>query len=243
MKDRTEPTISGFKVDPEAAPRPRASASAGARPQQRTQKAPRPASPQRPVVVQSKLALPALFIAIVAAAAAGYLYWMFHQSQLMLVDADRRIVQLEDKLTMAGDESSASVTALQASLKEAHSEIRKLWGVAYDRNRKSIQDNKNAVAAARVDTGKVRKSLETLQAEMRVLSDLLDAQQTALTGVEQATSAQQRQLGDANAAIQRKVNEVGQQVQIIEKDIEAINGFRRSVNQQLLELKGGASAP
>jgi len=237
MKDRTEPTISGFKVDPEA---PRAAASAS-KTQSRT-RAPqsRPTAPQRPVIVRSKLALPALILGLVALGAAPYLFWMFQQSRAELVLADKRIALLEDKLTLAGDESNASVAALQASLKEAHSEIRKLWGVAYDRNRKSIADNKNAIAAARNDTGKVKKSLETLQAELRVLSDLVDAQQTALTGIEQANNSQRQQLTDANAAIQQRVNEVNQQVQIIEKDIEAINGFRRSVNQQLLELKSGA---
>jgi chromosome segregation ATPase len=168
---------------------------------------------------------------------------MFQQSQAELSRADQRIAQLEDKLTLAGDESNASVTALQASLKEAHSEIGKLWGVAYDRNRKSIQANKNAAAAARADSAKLRKNLETLQAELKVMSDLVDAQQGALTSIEQAGIAQQRELSSANAAIQRKVNDVSQQVQVIEEDIKAINGFRRSVTQQLLELQGGATAP
>lgn len=252
MNDRREPTISGMRIDPEdlrksgerpqqkgrsstqqnTAVRPRASGS------QRAQ------APQRPIIVRSKIAPLAFILALAAGGAAGYFGWLSYNMQQKLLLAEDRLASLEEKLVMSDDESNASTAVMQASLKDAHSEIRKLWGVSYDRNRKSIADNKKQIEVAKKQASDAKKNASSLQSEITRVEDLIDAQKNSMNAVEQSAatiSAQARALNEKNARAEQKLNELKEQISGIEQDIQAINGFRRSVNQQLLELKNGAA--
>jgi len=256
MADRQEPTISGLRVDADdprlrqrsaaqssSQPTAQSTRPTGAKPSPTT-KTRKAVPPARPVVVRSKLAPVAFLFAIVAMGAAGYLGWQFFEAQKLLIAADARIVALEEKLVMSDDESTASAAALQASLKEAHSEIRKLWGVSYDRNRKTIETNTKGIATAKANTAKVSERTNALSAEITLVSDLVDAQQNALTEVEKSNasvSAQARAMNEKNAILDQRIGELRSQIDLIEQDIEAINSFRRSVNQELLQLRGGAA--
>src|SRR5690606_25375675 len=91
----------------------------------------------RTVSTGSKLAPFAFLLAITGLGLAGYAYWQLLESQKTTEAALVRIADLESRLALTGDESEASMAALQAKLKWADSEIRKLWGVAYDTNRKN----------------------------------------------------------------------------------------------------------
>ena len=250
MSDRREPTISGLRVDMDD-PRLRNRTGTQQKPATSAPKAggrndtgqSRPApSVARPVIVRSKLAPIAFIFALLALGCAGFLGWKFLEAQNQLIASESRIAALEEKLVMSDDESTASLTALQASLKEAHSEIRKLWGVSYDRNRKAIEANTKGVASLKSQSGKVDERVNRLASEITLISDLVDAQQTALTGVEKSNasvSAQARAMNEKSAIIDQRIAELRKQIDTIEQDIDAINGFRRTVNQELLELKGG----
>ncbi len=244
MNDRREPTISGLKVDPEEA-RPSARAQSAQTTPKNGRTGRHKAQPvsSRPVVVKSKLAPLAFLLVLAVAAMAGYLYTELTRAQEQLLTANSRIAALEEKLVMADDESTASAAVMQASLKEAHSEIRKLWGVAYDRNRKAIADNKSLLAAAAAQTKKAEGRIDALSSEISVLSDLADAQQNALTSIENASKVvlnQARKADENNAKLENQLKALEQRLRESEQDIEAINGFRRSVNQQLQQLRGGA---
>ncbi len=260
MSDRREPTISGLRVDTDdprlrnrsgtqastgkaaGAPPPRgAQPSKGARSNtSQTRKVSAPVA--RPVIVKSKIAPFAFVFALIAVACAGFLGWKLFETQDQLLSSEARIAALEEKLVMSDDESTASLSALQVSVKEAHSEIRKLWGVSYDRNRKSIETNKNSIASVKSQSSKASERANSLAAEITLISDLVDAQQNALTEVEKSNasvSAQARAMNEKNAILDQHISELRSQINVIEQDIEAINGFRRSVNQEILELKGG----
>lgn len=246
MNDRREPTISGMRIDPEDARLRKTTRQNGTRPAQPTSARAGAPSPQRPVIVKSKLTGPALFLALVGLAAAGGLGWQLFEMQKQLVDAQMRVAQLEEKLVMSDDETTASAAAMQASLKEAHSEIRKLWGVAYDKNRKAIADNKSGVSAAKTQAANAKKSADSLKSDISRVEGLVKNQNTAMSNIEESAaiiSSQARALNEKNARTEQKLATVQEQLKDIEQDIEAINGFRRSVNQQILQLKGAAAAP
>ena len=217
--------------------------------------------PQRPVVVRSKLAPFALLLAITGLGLAGVAYWQLLQtqqaSQAATQAAVARITELEQRLELTGDESEQSVTALQAKLKWADSEIRKLWGVAYDTNRKTIAENKSAIAEVNQEVDAVEKrltnALESVRGEVGQLKQQLQSQQAAVDQVAEARvemQQQTRQLADSLRQVRETQSAMQNSVQTIEQDIEAINTFRRSVNRDLLELKsivggggGGGVAP
>lgn len=246
MNERREPTISAPSKEEVNAPRssgPR-SANTSAAPSSN----PGAKSPvARPVVVRSKLAPVALLFALCGVGVAGFAYWQLTLTQQALAAADLRIADLEGKFAMSDDEVSASTETMQAKLKWADSEIRKLWGVAYDTNRKAIASNKDNIAAVekvaknaskQVDS-KVKEALKSVTADLKLLSDLVDAQQLSLSNIESVQS----KLNTTAQSIQTKLTELeklDKRVGNNEKAIEAIDAFRRNVNQQILQLKGGA---
>lgn len=200
--------------------------------------------PVRPVIVKSPLGPIALLIALLGVGLAGYSYWQLMESQKFLSAADARIVELEKQLEMTGDESTASMAAVQAKLKWADSEIRKLWGVSYDRNKKSIEDNTQAIAVLKKGAGnidaKIKAALKDPKAEIRMINDLLDSQTTALSAIEgkaQGQLAQVQELTDKVRELDKMQTEFNNRIKTNEEAIRAIDAFRRNINQQLLQLK------
>lgn len=147
VHDRKEPT---FSKAPKAASNSStgnrsASASTQANPTQANSTraapnkvAPRPRANARPQVMIQKqssgLLWLALFIAILAAAAGGYLFWQFNGAQLIIAEQQGRLVELENKLLLSDDESTQSLTTLTANVRGlnknvtlAMSEVDKLW--------------------------------------------------------------------------------------------------------------------
>lgn len=242
MTERKEPTLSPIRPEQdEIAARKRNQRSGAARPAAAGAQGNIPA---RPIVVKSKLAPLALLLALAGIGAAGFAYWQLEQTRLTLVSAEARIGELEKQLEMTGDESTASMTAVQAKLKWADSEIRKLWGVSFDRNKKAIESNQQEIAALKKGAGsvdgKIKAALKESTAEIKLINDLLDSQQTALTNVESKALAQVGQvqeLTDKVRQLEKLDAELQRRITTNEEAIQAIDAFRRSINQQILELK------
>ena len=244
MTERREPTISGIRAErdeSQKATTQRGKAQtkhAG----QSVESRPRPVS-QRPVVVKKGSPL-AILLAFVGIGIGGFAVWQMLEMQKTITVAEQRIFELESKLEVTGDESSASTAALQASVKEAHSEIRKLWGVSYDTNKKAIAANKvtadkavkSANAAAAGVDKKVSQATAKIVSDIELLNDLVSSHDASINAMEQAAS-QVRSLTDQLNKLERLEKELQQKVEVNEQAIDAIDAFRRSVNQQLLELK------
>jgi chromosome segregation ATPase len=234
-------------------------ATSSAKPNRVTRPAP---VSQRIVEVKSPLAPLALVASVMALGFAGLLFW-----QMSILDADRknlvqqlasadaRIAQLEQKLTVTGNESEQSLASLGATLrvldggtkeleaevKEHSSEIRKLWGVANDRNRKAIEENskglelvKQALESLKVaqqqDQQTLQKVLDDLQGELAVVSEVQESQQSALS-----------QYQNVLADIQALKTDVNNRLSANEEAIKSIDAFRLQVNRQLLQLGGPAN--
>lgn len=199
-------------------------------------------SARPPAASSSKSGPFALFLALIAIAASGFLYWQSVETQKVLQktlsESEARIVELESKLALTGDEASASVTALQAKLKWADSEIRKLWAVSYDTNRKAIADNVDAITEINKQMkgidGKVKNATKNVETDVKLLNELVDTQQVSLAQIEQkmtAVKTSAEKMIQENTALTKRIERN-------EQAIEAIDAFRRTVNQQLLQLKG-----
>lgn len=243
-QERKEPTISLRPAQDEITERQRSTPTAGRKPATGT-----PVS-SRPVVVKSKLAPFALLLALTALGLAGFVYWQFTLTQQSLALAEKRIVDLEGQLALTGDESSASMAAMQAKLKWADSEIRKLWGVSYDTNRKKITANEDSISAltkkANSMQSKVDKAVKSTSVEVKAVSDLVAAQSSSLTSVEKQQGNLQTQMQaliDRLNLMESELKQSDSRIKTNEQAIEAIDAFRRSVNKDLLQLKNAASAP
>jgi len=261
--ERKEPTLGGAAPEthePESAARRARPAASNTRATK--SKASTPSPVQKPA--PSRLGGLALLVAVAALGGSGFLAWQLQQSQEALATADKRLVALEQKFELSDDESSQSVTALQAKLKWADAEIRKLWGVSYDTNRKNISAHKAKLASLEKSLGAVSKTVKstkatatTAQSQLSKLRGEFDAlsQQSvagiskfdsALAGLDSQRKLLQQSTDDVNRLKQQlaKLNlDLNSRVKDNEEAIDAIDKHRFTVNRELSQLKqllGGA---
>ncbi len=252
MTNRVEPTLSGNVALDDAKPTP--------------VKTPRP-NPvsQRVVEVKSPLAPLALIASLAALGVIGFVYWQFSVVNALLEarlqQADARIVELEQKLTVTGDESSQSLTvlganvkAVGASLADVNSEIRKLWALSNDRNRKDIKDNALAIAELQkinTDNKKalsdLQQSLEGNKAQVQALSGLstklndLQGEIAVLGEVQESQQAAFAQTRNLPSELQSLKSTFNSRISANEEAVKSMDAFRLQVNRQLLQM-GGTTA-
>ncbi len=192
-----------------------------------------------------------LILALAGLSLAGFAYWQLMAAQQELVAADRRLADLEKRLELTGDEANQSLTVLSAKLKEADSEIRKLWALVNDRNRKAIEANKvsidklvkdlattkTSIAAARKLVDDQAKVLVALQTNATGAHDL--AQQAVMDAelMKEELSTVVEQSNRSEKAVTSLQNSLTARVKANEEAIEAIDNYRLSVNRDLQAIK------
>lgn len=88
-----------------------------------------------------------LLLLIIGGAGAGG-YWLWLENQKLrgeLLGARSQIQDLDSQLVAADVSNSELGSTVEETLKTHESEIRKLWGVAYDRNRSAIATNDSKI--------------------------------------------------------------------------------------------------
>lgn len=253
MTERKEPTISAIRPDPDEIARRQRPSSGANRAVKSDTRAAVPAQPASSKPSGAGVSIVGVIALLVAFVALGGVAYMYQQNQLLvaqLSSADSRIVDLEKQLEMTGDESTASMAAVQAKLKWADSEIRKLWGVSYDTNRKAIAANTGKISALTKSAGSVDSKIATAlkgpKADIKLINDLIEGQQSAISSVETRASqgvAQVQALTDTLRKMEKSEAALQSRIKTNEEAIEAIDAFRRTVNQQLLQLRAGSTAP
>ncbi|MFC6635099.1 hypothetical protein [Microbulbifer taiwanensis] len=226
---RREPTLDGSAaLEPQLDNRPIG----------RSSRAPEPA----PTVEErrggfSVLGLFALILALAGLAAAAFLYQQWQASRVQLVDAESRIAELEKRFEMSDEESSASVEVLSAKVKENASEIRKLWGVSYDTNRKGIDANKSAAAANKKQVAALASQVNGMSASVKKIA----AVESALAELRNSNTQSQRETADKLARLERQLasvrSDLTARVGANEEAVESIDAYRRTVNKDLVQLR------
>ncbi len=246
--ERKEPTLGGASPDDHIESAPRKSRPA--------RSAPAPAAPTQGSGFIGGFAL---LVAVAALGGSGYLAWQLQQAQEELVSADSRIASLEQKLELSDDESSQSVTAIRSKLKWADAEIRKLWGVSYDTNRKSIASQKSQLAKldkslssaikdlkkASAKAGTAEKKAGDLGASLTLLTQQVNSDKSKYDKAIGGATDQRKQIQNAVDDINRlkqqlaKLNlDLNGRVKDNEEAIDAIDKHRVSVNREIQQIKG-----
>ena len=244
MSNRKEPTISGAALGEGSS---RSTKTESRSDKYRTEPPGRSQPRQMQTRIVKKSSPLVYFLLLLLFGFSGFTFWQMLESKKTLDLANSRIQELEGLLELTGDESSASTAAIQAKLKWADSEIRKLWGVSYDTNRKAIASNKDLVSATsgnlkrvtkdvtELKTGlseQIKKQSQGLISDVEVLNELVSANQASLSSVETVSN----QLNTDYRSLSSKLEKVEKTLNVQAQDIEAINAFRRQVNQKLLNI-------
>jgi len=75
--------------------------------------------------------------------------------------------------------------------------------------------------------------------ELRVLSELVEAQKAVINSADQAYKNQVQTLNSLNKTVEQLDTELRRKVTSHEEAIKAIDAFRVQVNRDLIQLKGG----
>lgn len=198
----------------------------------------------------SPLAIIALLLALAGLGLGGYFAMKLSDTQAELKTADGRIADLESRLSMSSDESSQSLTQVDAKLKWVDSEIRKLWGISNDVNRKAINANSEKITAldkgmatAKKDAADAKAAAATLQPQ---LAENKTAVAAAVTKIDSATNGfaeQRKRIQDLMEQLDRTEAQLAnlrvleQKVKTNEEAIAAIDAYRRTINRDVLQIK------
>lgn len=134
------------------------------------------------------------------------------QSKLALARFEGELSETGESLQEKGSTLSDRIAGLEEQADTADSEIRKLWGVSNDRNRKAIESLKSGLAKARDGLSSVRSTLSDVQQEAGARSDRLDAQADQLSTIEENTSGLPEAVSDLKARLSKLEQSLTSQV-------------------------------
>ena len=194
-----------------------------------------------------------LILAVLVAGLVVAGWFIANQHQLLvegqqeMASAEDRLVVLEDRLRVTDEAMTESGQDTQQKIGFWESEIRKLWAVTNERNRKWIKDNEANLA-------KSRKELDALQVSNRDVSSAVGRHETAfsqqsaiidqLAGVDlqlqQILSAQRDLVDKVNAAQQSVAglqSGLSNRVKDNEQAVAAIDAYRLQLNTRLATIE------
>lgn len=197
-----------------------------------------------------------VFTVVLALAVLGLVAYAIHLNQLgaetrtNLENLQARFDHLEGQIMSTDESLSQSGAAIQAKLREVDSEIRKLWGVSNDRNRKAIAANEEAIKKLTATVSQVEQTSGSQVGTMKALQSKVDQFERGIGSANAevlAVKAEIEQikgrLNIVNAAAERieattnRVNNLDSRVRSHEEAIQSIDAFRRQTNQSLLQLR------
>ena len=172
--------------------------------------------------------------------ASGYLYYQLQLSADVRLDMDSRIASMEGKLSVTDESLSQSGAAIQALLQDHEvkiatnlSEIRKLWGVSYDTNRKSIDELRagsstiaNNLSGAVDRLGEIESRFDGLGSQMLIQAADVEDLLTRLRTTRDELNAQAQLLNQLEAQSNDQLDA-----------IDSIDSFRLQMNQKVLQLE------
>lgn len=202
-------------------------------------------------------------VAVIALAACGgcyYLYTLLEQQKVVADQAEKRIMQLENKLSATGEEIGESTVALQVKVTELSNktnelweQMDKLWASAWRRNQKEIADlgdrvgnvqtalNKN-VSAVADDVKTQAAAIGSVKNQLASLADELLAVNVQL---EQATNDKQ--------SAQQRVRNLTDKLSVLEQRNTTLSGRIANLENEIREIatqvvssgnaSGGAGSP
>lgn len=200
-----------------------------------------------------------MVLAVFVVLLSGTCAFLYLQTQNLNTEREilaSRVADIESKLSVTDESMSQSGAAMQAVLKEHSeelelhmSEIRKLWAIAYDRNRVAIEalQKKDKSTAARLDSvsGSIAKMDPVLKGYQGMKSQLetISSQSLVQSANLDDLSAQARENSDKLSGATSQLSAQNAALEEIEAAIEAIDQYRIQTNQRLLRMEQSIQSP
>ncbi|MEZ0151979.1 MAG: hypothetical protein AB9Q18_06765 [Candidatus Reddybacter sp.] len=201
-------------------------------------------------------------------AALAVFSWRQGQSQATLQqrfdNIAQRLESSDESVAQSGAALAIKLSKQEETLVEHWSEIRKLWGVANDRNKKAIKALQFAGGDAKKGLEKIQQSQVLLQKDLSGVRAGLKSIQAEVKKVSSATlvaNAQTDDFHDQLTSLDSKIkifdSEAGSLQKLIEKNrqsqsrrlaefeqaVKSMDAFRRQTNEKFSRLHPGTTAP
>lgn len=125
-----------------------------------------------------------LLLGLILILTAVFAYFMWSQNQQLKSELQGQIQNLDSQLIAVDASAAEQGLTIEETLKKHDSEIRKLWGVSYDINRKAIKKNTDQVAALTKTQSNQTKSYNALEKKLTQQLTQQDTQQAKLVAAQ-----------------------------------------------------------
>ena len=200
----------------------------------------------------SVLMLVLIFVLTICLAGTAWFSWQQSQAQALLQyrfdDLAAKIESTDESLSQSGAALSIKLVDQQKELAKHWSEIKKLWGVSNDRNKKAITALQQADQAGTKKSVELTKKLSLLNGEQIKLTTMMgELGSDSLASVakideigvrvDQLNGSQQKM----NQSVEQRRRALDNRLRSVEKAIESIDSFRRQTNQTLDSMRQAPS--
>ncbi|WP_369921614.1 hypothetical protein AB8E32_04885 [Marinomonas polaris] len=212
---------------------------------------PTPAKPAHaPTIVHKKPSLAGIYILLILIliASAGAGYWLWQQNMQLrneLYGAKSEIQNLDHQLLAADVSANKQGETLEETLKNHESEIRKLWGVAYDTNRKSIATNDAAIDELQKKLSSLRDTVSTQSKRIAVQAEAFNEVEAGYNKLVPSVAS----IDETVKAIATKQDDQAKRLQSSEKQVLAQAGQNEAqalsldqISQDLVTLQKKVAA-
>lgn len=184
-----------------------------------------------------------LVVGGVACAWAWQLQQELDGAETVITSYEARISDLEDRLSDTDEGMNQSSAAMAVKVKELYSEVDKLWASAWRKNKAKIAALEKSSSAHGSTLGTLSNTDKKYSTQLKSLASDVEKLRSVAGDLERlvanakSNQALMERLGDDVSRATLEVAKLQKRVQAGEEWQGSVDGFRRQVNQSLLQLR------
>ena len=159
-------------------------------------------------------------------------YWQYTEAKYIdksMLDLDNRLMVLEDQLKLVDEINNDSLTGISANIQFLDKEIRKLWDLSNKRNKVNIAALQKNQDSLMVDLSIATKSVSDIDGDLKFIKSEI----TSLKQLSDENSMTLKNLSN----YEEKIKLIETQLFFIEDNIQALENYKKQINQVLLEIQ------
>ena len=159
-------------------------------------------------------------------------YWQYTEAKHIdksMLDLDNRLMVLEDQLKLVDEINNDSLTGISANIQFLDKEIRKLWDLSNKRNKVNIAALQKNQDSLMVDLSIATKSVSDIGSDLKFIK-------SEITSLKQLSDENTMTLENLSN-YEEKIKLIETQLFFIEDNIQALENYKKQINQVLLEIQ------
>ena len=159
-------------------------------------------------------------------------YWQYAEAKTVdksILDLDNRLMVLEDQLKLVDEINNDSLTGISANIQFLDKEIRKLWDLSNKRNKVNITALQKNQDSLMVDLSILTKSVSDIDNDFKFLK-------SEIKSLQELSNENSMTLENLSS-YEEKIKLIETQLFFIEDNIQALENYKKQINQVLLEIQ------